>query len=174
MDSTMGLAEFVSHLSILHEKARKNELSPSERDEYERDREDLAATILNAQKINLKPGETARRAIRANRVLPVELTVGSKATKSVTLEVSSTGFSVMLPPLSPEWQDTIRFKMKLPGGSELKGSAKAMSATPSAGHVRVGFQMTDIAEADREELTRLVFDDLLDKLRRGPAAPKKS
>ncbi len=169
----MGLAEYVAQLTVLHQKAKADALNPTERAEYEKDREDLALMLLNAQKIGLKAGETARRAIRANRVLPIELTAGSKATKAVTLEVSSTGFSVMLPPLSPEWQDIVRFKMKLPGGPEVLGKAKAMSATPAAGHVRVGFQIVEIADADREQLTLIVFDDILDKLRRGSGAPRK-
>ncbi len=169
----MALTEFLAQLTALHEKAKRGELNPMERGQYERDREDLSMTILSAQKIALKPGETARRSIRANRVLAVELTVRSKTTKAITLEISSGGFSVMLPPLTPDWQDTVAFDLKLPGGSAVSGSARAVSATPSAGHVRVGFQITAIAESDREELARLVFDDLLEKLRRGPAAARK-
>jgi hypothetical protein len=168
----MGLSEYVARLSALHAKAKRNEITPGEKIEYETNREELAATILNAQKVGLKPNETARAALRVNRVLPIELKAGKTTMKAVTLEISSTGFAVMLAHLPAEFQDGVDFRAKLPGGTEINGVAMVANTNQSAASVRAGFAIVEISDADREQLTRLVFDDLLDKLSRGPAAKR--
>ena len=167
----MSLSYFVSRLADLHAKAKRNELTREEKIGYEADREDLAATILNAQKISLKPGESARGALRVNRVLPIELTSRGVTSKAVTLEISATGFAVMVSSISTEWLDGVDFRLKLPGAVEVSGKAKVASTNHSSAHVRAGFVIDEISDSDREQIGRIVFDDLLEKLGRG--APKK-
>jgi hypothetical protein len=160
----MGLQQFVVELSALHEKAKKGQLSPSERMEYERDRDELATALVNAQRIALKPGEMPRRALRVGRVLSLEITAGTVITKTITLEVSSGGFSVNTSTIPAAWNNPVSFRLKLPDGREIKGTAQLVNSQQQPTHTRVGFSITQIPDEEREALTRVVFDDVLGKL----------
>ena len=119
----MGLQQFVTELAALHARAKKGQLTPAERADYERDRDELATALVNAQRIALRPGETPRRALRVGRVLPVEITAPGATNKAITLEISSGGFSINVSTVPPSWTGGVSFKLKLPTGREVAGQA---------------------------------------------------
>lgn len=160
----MGLQQFVAELAVLHAKAKKGQLTPPERLEYERDRDELATALVNAQRIALKPGEMPRRALRIGRVLALELVAGGTTTKAITLEISSGGFSINVSSTPAPWANGVAFKLKLPDGREITGDAVVVNAAQTPTHTRVGFSIKTISEEDREALTRAVFDDVLGKM----------
>jgi len=170
----MALPEFVAQLSELHAKAKKNQLLPDEKASYDRDRDDLARMLVAAAKITLKPGETARRALRVPRALPVVLTVGGATSKAVTSEISSLGFSVMLGGGAAKFQGPVQFKLKLPGAVEVSGNCLVVLAGGMTQAGRLGFSITEISDDDREAITMAVFDEVLEKLKKSTAgAPSR-
>ena len=162
----MVLKEFLVELKRLHDLAALG-LPPADLRRYELAREDLAAALLHGQQLTLKQGETARGAIRVARMLPLELAVGEKRITGVTLDVSSTGFAVVLASSSADMPGFISFDIRLPTGRRVRGLGRATNVVPQSAHVRIGFQITSISDVDREALTRVIFDEVLTKLLEG-------
>ena len=62
-----SLAEWILAFRALHEKARRGNLRDVEAARYRAARDELARALLVAQRLQLKPGETARRGVSPGR-----------------------------------------------------------------------------------------------------------
>ncbi len=111
-----GLADWLRSFRDLHERARDGSLLPGEESTYHASRDELARAMLAAQKLALKPGETARRSLRVARALQLDLQIGGVHQRTVTLDLSTGGFATLLarPPLLGE---VVGVTLRLPGGS---------------------------------------------------------
>ena len=161
----MGIREWLTEFKALHERARANELTETERESYIQSREELARTILATQKIGLKPGQRARDSVRVQASLQIELTI-SRGTpiSATTLDVSTGGFATTLGygPLLVEPAFVRLWFSGRPRPLELKAMVCGVKRL-SAGH-RVSFMFDDISEEARETLNFLVFDTVLASL----------
>src|SRR4051794_5866552 len=92
----MGLAEFLTGFRELHDKARKGVLDTATRGEYDRDRDELATALMQAQKEALKPGERPRTSLKVSKALQVELAMPGERVRAMTMEIWGRGFSALL------------------------------------------------------------------------------
>jgi len=158
-----GLAEWLRTFRDLHEKARRGQLSPREEPIYRAGRDELARALLAAQRLNCKPGETPRQALRVARALQVDLDLATARQRAITIDLSTGGFSALLakaPPLG----DEIGYTLRIPGAEALAGRARIADVKAQTGNVRVSFQLLNLSESDRERLELFIFDTVLAQL----------
>jgi hypothetical protein len=158
-----SLAQWLLDFRALHEKARKGQLREADAVRYRTGRDELARALLGAQRLQLKPGETPRRALRVARALQADLDLPTSQVRSVTIDISTGGFSCLLsrtPPLG----DELGFTLRLPGLEPLSGKARVQDVKPREGNVRVAFMFTSLSEAERERMELFVFDTVLAQL----------
>lgn len=160
----MDLAKWLADFRVLHQKARKNSLTAHELDQYMADRNELARAILSSQKMSLQAGQLPRQALRASRVLPIEIEVHGRMRPFLTMEISSGGFSAILPDVPPA-ERSVPFTLKLPGGEPVTGEATCVQATPQPGRCRCSFRFDTVGASDRERIEMLVFDVLLEHIK---------
>ena len=90
------LIDWVVEFRALHEEARTGKLDRQRREKYDQESESLVRALLVAQRLSVKPGQTARQSLRVARELPVELTLGGQAQKVKTIDLGLGGFAAML------------------------------------------------------------------------------
>ena len=159
----MDLSKWLAEFRVLHQKAHKGMLAGPELDEYLEGRNELARAILASQKMTLAAGQTPRQALRATRVLPIEIDVRGQMRGHLTMDVSAGGFSAILgdPPAGK-----VHFSLKLPGGGEpIAGEAVCVQADKQPGRHRCSFRFENLGASDREKIEMFVFDVLLEHLK---------
>lgn len=159
----MGLGEWLSEFREMHEKARRKQLDATDLQTYRKGRDELARALLAAQRLTLKPGETARRALRVARALQVDIDMLTSRERAITIDVSTGGFSCLLakaPPLG----DEVSVSMRIPASDPLACKARIADAKVQAGNVRLAFQFTGLSDEDKERLELFVFDTVLAQL----------
>lgn len=156
----MGLAEWLAAFRQLHERARRGALSPRDQALYRAGRDELARAMLAAQHLTLRPGETARRALRVARALQVDLDFAVAHERAVTLDLCAGGFSCLLSK-APTLGEEVKFRLRMPAAEPLSGRARINDVKPHAGNVRVSFTFIGLDEAHKEQLERFVFDAVL-------------
>jgi hypothetical protein len=158
-----SLTEWLLGFRQLHEKARRGQLHGADLARYRTGRDELARALLAAQKVQLKPGEVPRRALRVARALQLDLDHGTSAQRAVTSDISTGGFSCLLataPPLGEE----ARYTLRIPGSEPLSGRARVQDVRPNQGNVRVSFAFLGLDDDDRERVEQFVFDTVLAQL----------
>jgi hypothetical protein len=158
-----SLTEWLLGFRQLHELARREQLRDAELARYRAGRDELARALLAAQKLQLRTGEVPRRALRVARALQLDLDFGTSATRAVTTDVSTGGFSCLLAK-APSLGDEARFSLRMPASEPLAGTARVQDVRPNAGNVRVSFAFLGLSEADRERVELFVFDTVLAQL----------
>jgi len=161
----MDLAKWLQDFRALHQKARNNTLTAREHDAYLAGRNELARAILASQKMGLVPGQVPRQALRAARVLPIEIEVHGRMRPHLTMEISAGGFASILAEAPPN-DRLVRFSLKLPNEQELiSGEAACVQTTPQPGRCRCCFRFENLGSIDREKLELFVFDVLLENIK---------
>jgi hypothetical protein len=161
------LAEWILSLRALHEKARRGKLVDAEVARYRSARDELARALLVAQRLQIKPGETPRRTLRISRALQIEIDVGTGPQRAATIDLSTGGFSCLLP-RAPGLGEDIGFTLRIPLTDPIAGRACVQDVKPMAGgHARVSFTFKTISDADRERVELFVFDIVLAQLAPG-------
>ena len=159
-----SLTEWLLAFRALHEKARRGRLLGPEAARYRAAREELARAFVTAQRLQLKPGETPRSAMRVSRAIPVELELAAKQ-RATTSDLSTGGFScVVSAKAAPALGAELGFSLKLPGGIAVAGRARVADVKPLPGNVRLSLGFTQVSEADRERMEMLVVDTVLAQL----------
>lgn len=156
---------WVEQFRALHARARKGALAEDERRKYVAAREQFARALTAAQGMSLPPGQSARRTFRVAQGLQVDLSFAAGPLRTMTLDVSVGGFSVMMhkPPIESEEPE---FSLRLPGNQEpVKGRAKMVSAQRKIGTHRVSFTLHGLAEKDQERLEMSLFDMALERIK---------
>jgi hypothetical protein len=159
----MGLAEWLAEFRELHERARRRVLAPVEEAAYRSGRDELARALLAAQRLTLKPGETARQALRVARALQVDIDMLTSAARAVTVDISTGGFATLLakaPPLG----DEVGISLRLPASEPLVCKARVTDVKVLTGNVRVAFQFSSLPAEEKERLELFVFDTVLAQL----------
>ncbi len=92
----MALLEWLTEFRVLHDKARSDNLSDHDAKLYKDGREQLAAALVQAQRLTRNPEESARQALRVARAVQVDLELNSGKQRVVTLDISIGGFSARM------------------------------------------------------------------------------
>jgi hypothetical protein len=158
-----SLAQWLLEFRALHEKARRGQLRDAEAARYRSGRDELARALLTAQRLQLKPGETPRRALRVARALQADLDLPTSHVRALTIDISTGGFSCLLP-RAPPLGDELGFTLRLPGAEPISGKARVQDAKAREGNVRVAFMFTTLSEPERERMELFVFDTVLAQL----------
>jgi hypothetical protein len=161
----MSVNQWVEQFRELHERARKGPLPELEKRRYVAERERFARALTAAQGLSLPPGLSARRTFRVAQGLQVDLDLTEGKTRTMTLDISVGGFSVMLHKPPPDSEQP-GFSLRLPGAADpLVGRAKVVSAQRKLGTHRVSFMFQGLAEKDAERLEMTLFDLALERLK---------
>jgi hypothetical protein len=161
----MGANLWVEQFRALHARARKGQLPEDEKRHYLAAREQFARALTAAQGMSLPPGQSARRNFRVAQGLQVDLSLPGEQIRSITLDVSVGGFSVMMHKPPPE-TETHGFSLRLPGNAEpLAGRARVVSVQRKIGTHRVSFAIQGLAEKDAERLEMTLFDLALERIK---------
>ena len=159
----MGIAEWLRAFRALHEKASKGGLSPEDAQDYRAGCDELARALMAAQRLQARPGESPRHALRVARALQVDLETSVSRVRAMTVDVGATGFSALLAKAPPPGEEQ-RCTLKLPGGAPLEVAVVPAEVKAQPGSVRVAFAFKDLPEASRAALERLVIDTALSQL----------
>jgi hypothetical protein len=155
---------FVEQFRALHARARKGGLLESEKRSYVSAREQFAKALTAAQGLSLPSGQSARRSFRVAQGMQVDLTFSTEQVRSMTLDVSCGGFSVMLHKPPPE-SETPGFSLRLPGSAApLVGRARLASVQRKIGTHRVSFAIEGLSEKELERLETILFDLVLERI----------
>ncbi len=161
MNAPVGsFARWLLDFKLLHEKARRGQLKDGDAALYRNGRDELARALLSAQRVQVRPGETPRRALRVARALQADLDLPTARLRAVTIDLSTGGFACLLsraPPLG----DELGFTLRLPSAEAISGKARVQDVKPREGSVRVSLVFTKLSEADRERMELFVFDTVL-------------
>ena len=111
-----SLTEWLIAFRALHEKARRGQLRDGDAVRYRAGRDELARALLTAQRLQLKPGETPRRAMRVARALQVDLDLGTGHVRALTNDIS-----------------TRRVLLPAPEGAGARGRGRLHAAHPRRG-----------------------------------------
>ncbi len=161
----MSLADWLTAFRALHEKARRGTLDEAGAAAYRAGRDELARALLAAQQLALKPGETARQALRVALALQVDLETRITSARAITLDVSTGGFAALMGKVPPRDED-LECTLRLPGQDPLKAAARVVDAKQLPGNVRVAFAFRNLSDEDRERLETALFDSVLEQLDR--------
>jgi hypothetical protein len=153
-------SDWLRHFRGLHERARRGELNAGEESSYHSARDELARAMLAAQRLSLKPGEKARNQLRVARALQLDIEIEVINYRSMTLDVSVSGFSTVLA-RAPAVGSTAKVTLRLPATGPLSGMARISDVKPQDGSVRIGASFVELAAADRERLEIFVVDSVL-------------
>lgn len=159
----MSLAAFLARFRELHRKDGSGALSPEEKEEYRRGRDELARAVLAVQHLTLKPGETARQSLRVARALQVDLGWPKGQIRTITLDLSIGGFASLMAK-APAQSDVVACVFRLPGGEQLAAKARVVDVVMQVSAARVAFAFQDLPDEDRDRIERVVFDTVLDRV----------
>ncbi len=155
------LSAWLNDFSDLHVRAKQGTLSHEQRSEYQRAREELAEALVLSQKTPAYPEQEQRRSLRIAQALPIELETARGRTMSLTLDLSSGGFSTLLSE-APQLGATVVFKLRLGRGlAPVSGKARVANTVPQNGSVRVGFCFDEVPAEDRQRVDFVVVDAVL-------------
>jgi hypothetical protein len=155
-----AFADWLRRFRELHERARRDGLGPGEETTYDALREELARTLLAAQKLALLPGQQARRALRVARALQVDIELGGERHRTVTLDLSTGGFSTLLA-RPPELGRVVAVSLRLPAAEPIQCQARITDVKPLPGAARVAAQYVDLPAAAVKRLELFVIDAVL-------------
>lgn len=163
----MSANPFVEEFRAMHTRARAGQLNgEDEKRKYLASREQFARALTAAQGMMLPRGLSARRTFRVAQGLQVDLTLSEGPLRTLTLDVSCGGFSVLMhkPPPDSEVAD---FSLRLPGNAEpVKGKVKMVSAQRKIGTHRVSFAIQQgLSDKDLERLETALFDLVLERIK---------
>jgi hypothetical protein len=161
-----AFSDWLGRFRELHERARKGEFGPGEESAYDSMCDELGRTLLAAQKLSLKPGQQARRTLRVARALQIDIEIGGEEHRTVTLDLSTVGFSAVLPkPPAPGVE--VGISLRLPATEPLQCRARITDVKPLPGSARVAAQYLDLPPAALKRLEFFVVDAVLAQLRAG-------
>src|SRR5260370_21126394 len=120
----MSLQEWLTEFRVLHDKARSGTLSDYHAKLYKDGREELAAALVQAQRLTRKPEESAREALRVARAVQVDLELNSGKQRVVTLDICIGGFSTMMG-VPPPPNEAVGGTIRMPEGKDHPIGARA-------------------------------------------------
>lgn len=161
----MRLASWLASFKALHLRAKQEQLSDEERRSYQAARDELATALLAAQRVQAKPGQSPRKALRAARALQVAIERdGGESFRALTLDLSAGGFGALFA-RTPGAGEKLKATLRLPGGESVTSAARIVGVVPQGGSSRVACSFEGMSAEDQEKLEVVVFDTVLDQMK---------
>jgi hypothetical protein len=161
---TGSLNDWIAGFCATHAKAKEGKLDAAEQAAYLLARDQLAGALLAGQRLNLKPGENPRRALRVARGLQVELELPTGLVPAITQDISVGGISALVPS-APPVGTRVLYKLKLGRSVDpITGAAKVVAVVDAKGAARMSLMFEELAPTDRDRLEMVVFDGVVAQL----------
>jgi hypothetical protein len=159
--------DFFERFRALHEMDGKAPLNKGERLEYDRVKERFAEAICAAQRLVLKPGQTARATFRVPLIIKLVLTIEGAAQQTSTYDVSLSNFttSIAKPPLEGT---ELPFELFLTKTEPISGRARVVETRRNQ---RAVLAPIDLKASFAERLERVLFDEMLRQLVKAAVRP---
>ncbi len=154
----MDPSEWMNAFRVAHERSKMGGLNSSEKEKYVGMREELARSLVAAQRLTVPEGAPARRFFRVSQAFALEL---DNVSRTLTKDISRSGFSAMVPSSFKEGQ---RVSFKLTLGREqdpVTGQATIVAAPKVGAMVRASFSLETLAETEADRLETALFDAVL-------------
>jgi hypothetical protein len=159
----MTLADWLRVFRTLHEKAKKGELAGGDADDYRAGCDELSRALMAAERLTPKAGEAPRHALRVARALQVDLETAVSKVRAMTVDLSVSGFSVLLGK-APAAREEHTATLRVPGGAPVVTTVVPGEVKQQPGTVRVSFTFKELQDEDRRRLELLVIDTALSQL----------
>lgn len=160
----MNRSEWLNRLEALHHRVREGEaLGEAERGWYDQARGALLSTALEVQALALTHENVRRRSIRVTRAAPVLLEARGWAAHSMTTDLGSGGFAVLLeqPPPVDDW---IKATLLLPGEGPVVVSVAVADSRLVNGLVRVALRFCEPSDQVLRRIEGYMLDAVLEQL----------
>jgi hypothetical protein len=162
----MGLQAWMVNFKSLHQRAKDGALDARELERYQAAREELAQALLGAQRIEVRPGETARGSLRVAKAMQIDLAVPGGRQRAMTLDLSSTSLSAMLG-IGLGVGERFDAVLKMPAGAPpLECQVEVISSKRQGGTYRVAFNFVRLPPADIERIGFVIYDAAIDTFQR--------
>ncbi|MGO8994410.1 MAG: hypothetical protein ACLQVI_13910 [Polyangiaceae bacterium] len=162
----MSIREAILRFQELHEDFKAGAFkSPDALKFYESERDDFLAALLQGQQLAIRPGQTARQALRVAAAFSLTFAFGPRKEVTTTIDIASTGFAANVS--SP-------LALRIAGDFELGlqpkpalGRARVVACTrDAAGAYRTSFSIDTMPPEDRTRLEVAVIDIALEMQRK--------
>ena len=146
----------------LHNKYKRDGLTPDEASSYVALRDELYGAVLRTQRLGLQPGQKTRQAVRVALVQKIQLAVADGRISTVTCDVGVGGFAAFVhidPPVGSPCDFVLRA-----GGQSLRGHARVVGCVrhgSGAVTYRASFALESMGDDDRARLEVAVLDAAL-------------
>lgn len=158
-----SFTEWLLAFQKMHEQAHHGRLEGGALQAYRAGRDELARALLAAQRLTLRPGELPRRALRVALALQLDLDLGTRRERAVTIDLSAGGFSCLLAK-APPIGDEVGFSLRLGAPEAAAGRARVQNVKVLPGNARVSFTFVNLTEDEKERFELFVFDTVLAQL----------
>lgn len=156
--------EWMRELRALHQAARAGKLDDAQKKIYTEACEQLARSMVAAQRLNVDPGLPARRVFHVTQGLQVDLDLLGGRQRCMTQDLSCGGFAVTLKE-APGPKELPGYTLRLPGGAEpLVGRVKVAAVVARPGSARVSFAFENMSEKQTATLESALFDIVLSRV----------
>lgn len=151
-------------LKALHQQAKQGTLSLADVKVYREACEQLARSLVAAQRLPVDPTKPARRTFRVAQGLQVDLDLNRGRERLMTQDVSCGGFAALMRE-APGEKETPGFTLKLPGKAEpLIGRVKVTGSVARPGSARVSFAFEGLTEKQLADLELTLFDIVFSRM----------
>jgi hypothetical protein len=158
----MFIREALARFYDMHQQHKAGTLASAEAVAlYESEREAFTRAFVQAQQLGLRPGQSARQALRVARAERLTLQIGPRREATFTLDIGVGGFSALVGPLAAR----IVCDFELGSPPELaRGRARVVASVVQPDGARTSFAVDTMSEEDRKRLEIWVIDAALQSL----------
>ena len=159
------LTYWLSQFCSWHEEFKSGTLGKDVLLAYMQARADLGATLVLAQRLELRANDGARQAVRVARAVPVEFDLRSGKASSFTQDISVSGMSALVGE-AVAVGTVAPFRLKLGRDTQpIAGRCRVVANIPLQGSVRMAATFEEIAKEGRSRIETLVFDAICSEIR---------
>ena len=159
----MDRTEWLNRMEALHVRIREGEqVAPDEVAWYRSARTSLLAAAVEVQARTVGSNRQPRHSIRVTRAVPVLLEAGSWSQQSLTSDLGTGGFAVMLE-AQPPVDDWIKATLLLSGGP-ITVTVAVADLRVAGGLIRVAFRFSEPPEPLRARVEDAMLDGVLEQL----------
>jgi hypothetical protein len=160
-----SLSYWLSQFCSWHEKFKDGTLGVNLLPAYMQARSELGATLVLAQRLEIRSNDNARQAVRVARAVPVEFELPQGKSSSLTQDLSVSGLSALVgdgPPVGT----VAPFRLKLSRDTQpVVGRCRVVANIPLRGSVRMAATFEDLAQDGRSRIETLVYDAICAEIR---------
>ncbi len=158
----MDLRASIKKLRQWHAEAKQGTLQTADRALFDETRKQFERLVLASQQLPVHATMTQRKALRVAHAVPIVIKSGTRTIQSMTLDISSGGFSAFMEsaPLG-SFDVTLRFH-----GLSFESKARAVTRTREDSQARVSFTFEALSPQQIQVIEDAIFELALDQVDR--------